>query len=79
MENNYNITKTIYGIARLTKEWDENRERFSNFCRAEWEERGIYDHMMMEYVNSKEPITMRAYDLDAENLKLLLDFVNWAY
>ncbi len=75
----YNTTKIIYGIARLTSEWEDNKERYTWFCTDRWKERGIYEHMLKEFVNSKEPITLRAYDLDADNFKLLLDFVNWAY
>lgn len=80
MENkSYNTRKIIYGIAKLTGEWEENKEGYAGFCAKRWKERGIYEHMLTEYVKSKEPITLRVYDLDDENLKQLIDYINWAY
>lgn len=76
---NYNNIKYIYGIARLTKEWEQTKESFSIFCKESWKSRGIYDHMIFEYIKSSEPITLRIYELDQENLELLAKYVNWAY
>lgn len=75
--------KTIYGIASLTQNWPDYREKFYHYaCNTEdirWQEQKFRDHMYNEYINVETPITLRVFNLDERNLKLLKEFIQSAF
>lgn len=75
--------KLIYGIAELTNNWplyQENLYRFAcNSDDTRWQEKEFKNYMYNEYINTETPITLRAYNLDERNLKLLTDFIKNAF
>lgn len=75
--------KLIYGIAELTNNWPLYRENLYRFaCNSDdtrWQEKEFKNYMYNEYINTETPVTLRAYNLDERNLKLLTDFIKNAF
>lgn len=66
-------------IARATMNWEYCREDIAKYCAEEWEERGVLEHMMNEYINVDTPITTRIANLDTQNQRLLFRaLTKWA-
>lgn len=76
-----NLYKLLEAAAELTRNWAEERERFGEFAKPRWKERGgdvLVDHMMNKYVhNDEKSIVEYMYNLDAENKQLVVDYLNW--
>lgn len=73
-------TKTLMGIALLTANWPDRRQHLFDFCcnkgGERWQDEDFRSHMMREYFSSSEPLTLRFYELDIENVKLILSYID---
>ena len=75
--------RTIYAVAEMTQNWPDYRENFFRYaCNSDdrrWQEQGFRDYMYNEYINTDTPITLRVHNLDERNLKLLTNFIRFAF
>lgn len=75
--------KLLYGIADLTKNWNERKEQFFKFaCNSKdtrWKQDEFVNHMKMNYIDVEMPITLQIYNLDDKNIKTLKAFIEWYY
>lgn len=71
--------KFSYGAICLTTEWEKKKKDFFEFCMKNSsrfrDDRVFARHMYKQYVDTDIPITLQAYNLDAENLRLLLLYI----
>ena len=76
-----NIYKLLMAGAELTRNWIEERNKFAEFCKPYWMERGGIDfvnHMVNKYINNDEQsIVEYLYNLDEENKQLVIKYLEW--
>ena len=57
------------------------REHFKKFAIDKWKQLGKDDsyiyHMVTQYINTDEPIFCQIYALDHENLRIILEYLDW--
>ncbi len=75
------IYKLLMAGAELTRNWIEERNKFAEFCKPYWMERGGIDfvnHMVNKYINNDEQsIVEYLYNLDEENKQLVIKYLEW--
>lgn len=75
----YNKAKMIYGAAELTRNWPLYRENLFRYAcdnnDDRWQNDEFRNYVYNEYINVETPITLRAFNLDERNLKLLEEFI----
>lgn len=67
----------LHLVACVTEEWPDYAQAIENFCRDEWNRKGILSHMHTKYICSKEPITTRFYTLDVSNQDLVIQAIKF--
>ena len=69
----------LQGIAELTRDWEYRKDALFGFmCERggdRWSDTHFKHHMYAEYIKSETPITLRLYALDADNRRLVLQYV----
>jgi hypothetical protein len=71
--------KFAYGAICLTTEWEQKKKDFFEFCMKNSEkyrnDRAFASYMFGEYIDTDIPITFRVYNLDADNQRLVLMYI----
>lgn len=61
----------VAAAGRATANWMDIREHLGSLMAPEWEEAGIKEHMMREFIHNDTPITARISSLDNDNKAIL--------
>ena len=72
--------RTLQGVAELTAQWEQLKERLFEFAcgqeeDARWKDESFRNHMLNEYFRSHTPITQRLYSLDEKNQLMIIRFI----
>ena len=71
--------KILQGIAELTRDWEFRKDALFGFmCERGgecWADSRYQHRMYPEYFKPETPVTIRLYSLDADNQKLVLQYI----
>lgn len=75
----YNL-KHLDGIQTLSRFWDRYKEDLFSFCcnsnDSRWRDDGFRDHMYNQYFKTDRPITDQLFNLDQDNLRTLMRYID---